>query len=282
MRLVCPNCGAQYEVDDRVIPESGRDVQCSACGHAWYQMPPALLTETEEVLPPEHDELLTEAGEDEEPVTEGEAEEAVAATAEAAAPQEAPARRELDEGIRSILREEAEQEMARRAADRVETQPDLGLEAGPSPEEERRRVARERIARMRGLDEEDLAAEAEIEAPPQPQPAEDRKQTPRRDLFPDIEEINSTLDSHDFGAEKAGGAVEAARAGGFGRGFFLMIFLAALLLALYLLAPNLARTVPLLEPALMAYVDAVNAARAWLDDALRSVTSMVEGLAGQE
>lgn len=39
MRLVCPNCGAQYEVDDRVMPEAGRDVQCSNCGHAWFHTP---------------------------------------------------------------------------------------------------------------------------------------------------------------------------------------------------------------------------------------------------
>jgi len=37
MRLTCPNCEAQYEVDEAVIPEGGRDVQCSNCGHTWYQ-----------------------------------------------------------------------------------------------------------------------------------------------------------------------------------------------------------------------------------------------------
>lgn len=39
MRLICPNCAAQYEVDARVIPEDGRDVQCSNCGQAWFQLP---------------------------------------------------------------------------------------------------------------------------------------------------------------------------------------------------------------------------------------------------
>jgi predicted Zn finger-like uncharacterized protein len=37
MRITCPNCGAQYEVDPRVIPDIGRDVQCSNCGHTWFQ-----------------------------------------------------------------------------------------------------------------------------------------------------------------------------------------------------------------------------------------------------
>ena len=53
MRLVCPNCSAQYEVDAAVIPESGRDVQCSNCGHTWWQRradegaPPEPVEETE-------------------------------------------------------------------------------------------------------------------------------------------------------------------------------------------------------------------------------------------
>lgn len=37
MRMICPNCEAQYEVDANVIPETGRDVQCSNCGHTWFQ-----------------------------------------------------------------------------------------------------------------------------------------------------------------------------------------------------------------------------------------------------
>ncbi len=40
MRLICPNCGAQYAVDERVIPDAGRDVQCSNCGNTWFQVHP--------------------------------------------------------------------------------------------------------------------------------------------------------------------------------------------------------------------------------------------------
>lgn len=35
MRLVCPRCGAQYEIDDAAVPAAGRDVECSACDHVW-------------------------------------------------------------------------------------------------------------------------------------------------------------------------------------------------------------------------------------------------------
>lgn len=40
MRLICAGCGAQYEVAERAIPDDGREVKCSACGHVWFQMPP--------------------------------------------------------------------------------------------------------------------------------------------------------------------------------------------------------------------------------------------------
>ena len=39
MRLVCPNCSAQYEIDPSMIPDEGRDVQCSNCGHTWFELP---------------------------------------------------------------------------------------------------------------------------------------------------------------------------------------------------------------------------------------------------
>ena len=45
MRLVCPNCDAQYEVDANAVPEAGRDVQCSNCGHTWFQVPPDVEAE---------------------------------------------------------------------------------------------------------------------------------------------------------------------------------------------------------------------------------------------
>ena len=48
MRLVCPNCDAKYEVPDDAIPDGGRDVQCSACGHGWFQLPPDIEAAAEE------------------------------------------------------------------------------------------------------------------------------------------------------------------------------------------------------------------------------------------
>jgi predicted Zn finger-like uncharacterized protein len=44
MRLICPNCGAQYEVAGDVIPTGGRDVQCLSCGHDWFRLAGASVT----------------------------------------------------------------------------------------------------------------------------------------------------------------------------------------------------------------------------------------------
>lgn len=46
MRLICPNCSAQYEIDASMIPDEGRDVQCSNCGHTWFEVPSAEAAET--------------------------------------------------------------------------------------------------------------------------------------------------------------------------------------------------------------------------------------------
>jgi|GEM_PF-5647202 len=39
MRLVCPKCDSQYEVDLSLFPEEGREVQCSNCEEVWIQYP---------------------------------------------------------------------------------------------------------------------------------------------------------------------------------------------------------------------------------------------------
>ncbi|MEM8870907.1 MAG: zinc-ribbon domain-containing protein [Pseudomonadota bacterium] len=39
MRLICPNCASQYEVDGSLFPPEGREVQCSNCEESWIQYP---------------------------------------------------------------------------------------------------------------------------------------------------------------------------------------------------------------------------------------------------
>lgn len=235
MRLICPNCGAQYEVPDDVIPASGRDVQCSNCGDTWFQKHPSqdrdlaedleqpldeahwqdegdtpaaeassergeertAAAETEQAegayaselepahsAPAEHETHEHETHEDEAPndwqaepehpaepeppaesdwgefggddEVEGEGD--AGETAPTAAPP--PPQRELAPEVRDVLREEAEAEMHARAEESagLETQPDLGLDEAPLDEAGRReREAKLRMARMRGLPDEEAA-----------------------------------------------------------------------------------------------------------------------------
>jgi len=297
MRLTCPNCGAQYEVPDEVIPLDGRDVQCSACSHTWFQEHPANPAPpidaadeddwTDDASAEEDDLRAAVTGEDdwqgfeepeddeelpEEPATEEAPEEELIVEEEveeapAAEPPASPARSALDTSISDILREEAEREARLRAKEAVglESQPDLGLDSYDSENDDLRpRSAQGQTSRDRRPTYDKFEDEDEDNAPA-PSPS-----VSRRDLLPDIEEINSTL--------RAGGATarvataESALDGGetrqgssFMRGFAVALILGALLLIVYANAPRIARAVPQADPALSAYVAMIDQARYWID-----------------
>lgn len=264
MRLTCPNCGAQYEVPDAVIPASGRDVQCSNCGNTWFQ--------------DHRDQATTEAEQDaprDDPETEiAEEPEIEAGTEPAAVPEgREPAPRRLDPELADILREEAERERAARAAEaggRLETQPDLGLDGAGPDADERGRQARMRMERLRG----GTAAEETPEAESGPV---DIDPPSRRNLLPDIDEINSSLNSErDRGASQPNPvlpeeALPGRGAGGFRIGVRLAVITSVLALAVYLMAPRIAVLVPSAEGALAQYVAAVDALRAQLSEAVRGL-----------
>ncbi|WP_347267161.1 zinc-ribbon domain-containing protein [Paracoccus sp. (in: a-proteobacteria)] len=95
MRLTCPSCRAQYQIADSAIPASGREVECSACGHVWHEPAPA----------------AADAGPE-------------AAFDAGARPR---LHRPLDDSILSILREETAREL--RAREAPDTEP---ADAGPA------------------------------------------------------------------------------------------------------------------------------------------------------
>ena len=36
MIITCDNCQKKFEIDQDLIPENGRLLQCSACNHKWF------------------------------------------------------------------------------------------------------------------------------------------------------------------------------------------------------------------------------------------------------
>lgn len=280
MRLVCPNCEAKYEVPDDAIPDPGRDVQCANCGHAWFQTRTRAVTASTPL--PAGTETATAGAVGVDPVPQPAAEPKAADVApeprkspkaepgvpepaetasakpdEADLPVEPPAKA-IDEKVLSILREEAEREAAaRREPSRpLESQPDLGIEAAAG--------SRKKAAAKKREPEPDAA-----------------KPAARRDLLPDVEEINSTLrPSEEPEPEFAGGPPEAEQRegrGAFRAGFLLVISFAILGASIYITSDWLSAMVPQLAGPLDAFVGLVDGLRQNLDALMRSATHLITG-----
>lgn len=324
MRLICPNCGAQYEVPDGVIPEQGRDVQCSNCGNTWFQphpdQDPDLAEElgqdsTDMPAPPpapeaenppfeaeddadedrDADDYDDDAGDDDydDDADDNDTGDDLDDDAQDDAPDEnhpapppaAPSRRNLDPSIAELLREEAEFEARQRASESLsglETQPDLGLEE-PAQDEAARRAqeARRRMASRQGLDDDHDHAHDDLTE-------DDSDLTDhvgsRRELLPDIEEINSSLNADARRPARAddhlpGAAALTPRPSGFRRGFALGLLLVVFLWALYAFGPQIAQKLPQIAAPLKAYSQTVDTGRLWLDDQAKALLVKLDAMA---
>ena len=271
MRLICPNCTAQYEVPADVIPPSGRDVQCSNCSHTWFQDPigPApdldpvpVIADTVSVAPPEPnaaaaDEQEHSALDDFERELDKALEDDFSLDQDDTPPLAVtPTRpkRQLDSAVASVLREEAEREKRARAADPVETQGDLGLDYNqPADDAARRRKSGYMGSDLNDLD--DLYNEG----------AKD-PEFHRRDLLPDIEEINSTLRNGGGDAQNRNGTPDTTASNRNARsGFLLALILLAAAVWVYLYATLISAQLPALAPYMDSYVAWVDVTRGILD-----------------
>ncbi len=294
MRLVCPNCSAQYEVDDSAIPQEGRDVQCANCGVTWFQDPASARDRSisvpvaREPLPePDPQQVDPDVSDD-----EGENERPS---------REAPS---VDPTILDILRSEAELEASREAG-QIESdplpepapEPDRELQAvsdvDPDPEidftpdlpevheeqltvQQRARAARERLtARRDGAGQNQRAA-----------PAGEPKQEQDQDAdLPDVENLNSSLRPASETREDPPAQVRNANQNRGRRksrfGFYLSIMIALILLGIFHFERQIVTAVPQSEPYLTAYVNLVNQARHWLDGFAESVVKATVNLLQQ-
>ena len=257
MRLICPNCDAEYEVDDNVVPKDGRDVQCSSCGQTWFQKSALQLQQDEQAekdnIPPQAPEQEQEQEQEQEIAPDPETDQEPEPTPEAEAPSE-PQRVKHDEAVLDVLRQEAAFEADARHQEEMqgglETQPDLGLDQA----DDAAAAVGQRTARLRGI-------ETSID-----------KQTSRSDLLPDIEEINSSLQA-ESSAETQEARVEKSRGrGGFRLGFGLILISAILLLLGYVYAPQIIEKMPASEAFMTSYVEKIDSLRMWLDQMMKTAT----------
>ncbi len=353
MRLVCPNCGAQYEVPLDVVPTEGRDVQCSNCGITWFQRHPDDTSQDDEDFDLEradpadidgdqhadtHDVATDphgrDASADHGPDT---GDDAVRDDAHGGDPDydpdendddgwkdldvdtdsgsardfdddaddgwgddaddqdypdmpdvdmpeppatDEPRRRQLDPDVQTILREEAA--LARSPeAEALESQPDLGLSDPETATQRRERESREHMAKLRGLPVAAAAATAAGAAIAGADDGDDAAGGSRRDLLPDIEEINSSLRSKGETVQTETEVEETdvgSQRRGFRTGCGLVMLLTAVLILIYLKADWITNTFPALKAPMDSYVEAANVLRAWLDDQVARLLVWLNGM----
>ena len=319
MLLVCPNCGAQYEVEAEVIPLEGRDVQCSTCGETWWatrEAAPEPEAEAQDQpdpgTDPQHHEAAAEEEQEQAPPAESWFSRARARSEEAEAPeagdldatepepadldapQPAPVA-ESDNGDFWVRDDGAEPEDIFPGED-ADLHPEASPEAdAPEPaalsvprrpldpqvaDVLRQEAQRETDARRaEGANAGDRAM-----APAAPAAARSEEDEPAAATdLPDIDEINSTLEGdEDFDEEALLAELieEERRRMGRMRGFGLMMLLTGLVALSYVFAPAISDAVPALRPMMDSYVAAVNEIRVWLYSAALNASNALQGAGG--
>jgi hypothetical protein len=169
-------------------------------------------------------------------------------------PPEGLRRRALDDTTLSVLREEAEREA------RARSEEGASILIQPTP------PAPAVVERM-----------LDTRAAPGPDP-DDRQG--RKELLPDIEQINSTLRAT---AERAGEAVSRdapemlrRQRAGFRFGFVLSVTAIAVMVVLYAMAPMIVTVAPGTKTSMINYVAAIDGLRTWFESLMMSATQAME------
>ena len=217
----------------------------------------------------------------------------------ATAPPAEPKRRSLDEAVLTVLREEADREArARKAAGGVETQTDLNLgqqESVPRPSPALDALPKLRVQSLADTRPGDMLSGGprrpieDLSTPFDPEVLSGDAAEPvsaarpsRRNLLPDIEEINSSLQAEGAKGRAAppgrDPSPRQARRGGFRTGFLLVVLLAAAVMALYIAAPALGSRFPAAAPTLNALVATIDRGRVAIDALMqKSLDSLNSG-----
>ena len=315
MRLVCPNCGARYEVPKENIFATGRDVKCSACDTTWFQTHPDAVATRDASFYEGYDDC-TQSSEAvlAELSAESITEEAGVSTSnnDASLPNSAAegsqtlkdvkdelARRRLHPTVAEILRGEARREAEERAAEMLKVQTKFSVAETAQFD-----------APKSGLAENgNFTYAATVDATSQPdtktsgEELDDRsnenqsviKQTPiienqddarplENKLLLNIEDINPSIASDkEVSVEEAGQVapvdVASKKAGrlGFLIGFFFILGL----FAIYQYEDRITAAYSPLVPAMNEYVSFVNRMRAYSDQSFYYAVSWLEFQAEQ-
>ncbi|WP_411996937.1 zinc-ribbon domain-containing protein [Aaestuariibius violaceus] len=237
MRLTCPNCGAEYEVSEDAIPTTGRDVQCSNCGDTWFQ-------------------AGLDAGPQAQAAAVADVPEAAQDSTRDTGPDLTPP--PLDPAVAAILKEEREFEERARDSDALESQQEMDLSGQP---------AKSRI--RRSMERAEAAAAASAGAASQT--------GSRRKSLPDIEEINSTLDTgEEVDTTMPPPPDQLPKSSGFWLGFGIAVIVVGLLAAVYFYDDEVLAAMPSMENAVTVYVGLVDSALLWIDGQMQNFIAQAD------
>ena len=284
MRLICPKCEAQYNVADDAIPKGGRDVQCSTCGHTWFQteMSRVLSRPVSRLLPnPLPETVKSEVAEPRLSKSRDVAAFDVPHHHKDKTGTHEPKHRPVDPTIASILRDEAAREHnvpARAATAEAPRKP-----ANPVDIEE----TRKRIAQMTGTEgatrPQSSTSGATAAAVAAPAAAGMAKPAPNPRSVPSIDEINNVMRGR--AADGGGGLTEAERneamrRRGFRRGFFVVLALFGLIVTPYVLADQIMENLPQSRETMVQYVAVIDELRDALNAFVGGIRESLQTMMG--
>lgn len=263
IEIVCPSCGARYQVPDESIGAEGRRVTCSNCSHKWRAYRDAASEEGVDSL-------------EREPAEQAQAVEApvVDATPE---PAETAEQAAAGGGAKSGSREE-QMDAIRRMLDDLKR----NSEDEPEPEPAAQRTSRPEPSPRRRDDEEEELEDAETD------PLKSRiAQLDKSGRAGKASERPSNYDAaklrrmHEKRARRLQRAKERKRrSGAFLTGFTLVTVVAATMVGLYVLHPQIVASSPDFAPAMDEYVVTVDRYRLALDEATADWRGWVEERVG--
>lgn len=302
MRLMCPNCDAEYEVDASAIPLSGRDVQCSNCGHAWFQHHPELEADqeaesalydpppplskmgmTESILPSDLDwqvesddpeAILDAMGRDDGSAAPqgaaADSDRADESDFETAAPAKSdppPPEDPAPENPAPAAKREIDPEAMRILREEVELETaQRALEQGQAAQDAAANAAVTPVTARR------VARLKGIQPPPLPPNPEPQAASPSARL-PKVDTVSAALRTDDLSAPPLNPQPKSGRGG-----TLTMLFLAFAATAAYVFSPDLSARLPSIAQPLAQYVGFVDGLRDQLDILLPKVIAQGQAL----
>lgn len=273
MRLICPNCDAEYNVADDAIPQGGRDVQCSNCNNTWFQTRKSriLSREVSRILSTPIPSVVKSQSRDasgydtpqsKNGTTEGPQHEPVT---------DKPRHRQIDPSVANILRKEASRNQS--VADYSASKPAARRESNPEVVAE----TRKRIAQMtEGKDATSAGtsqASGQVAAP-----------TTNPRSVPDINEINAALRGRATANDEGGltelERYEAVRRKGFRRGFFIVLILIAVTIAPYIFSDEITQRMPELSGYMATYIAVIDQLRISLNAFIGGISETISNMIG--